>query len=98
MDIPIQIVTIMMGLPIICIQGSPEDFRNKFVLQSLKVAFIIVNSADPDEMQITKLPFEGFPVYKRFIPQFQMSSSKFYHWGQKWPVQWVKCLGLLGKA
>ena len=48
MDFPIQIATIMMGLSITCFKGSQEDFPKKYVLQSLKVAFIIVNSADPD--------------------------------------------------
>ena len=57
MDFPIQIATIRMGLSIICFKGSQVDFPNKYVLQSLKVAFIIANSADPNEMQITKLPF-----------------------------------------
>ena len=52
------------------------DFPTKYVLQSLKIAFIIANSADPDEMQITKLPFLGFPVHKGFIPLYQTSSIK----------------------
>ena len=43
---------------------SQVDFHDKYVLQSLKIAFIIANSADSDEMKITKLPFDGFPVYK----------------------------------
>ena len=38
-------------------KGSQVDFRNKLVLQSLKIAFIIANSADPDKKQITKLQF-----------------------------------------
>ena len=74
-DFPIQIATIRMRLSIICLKGSQVDFRNKWVLQSLNIAFIIVNSADPREMlQTTKLPFEGFRVYKGFIPHYQMSS------------------------
>ena len=53
MDFPIR-----MGLSIICFKGSQVDFCNKYVLQWLKIAFIIANSADSDEMQITKLvPF-----------------------------------------
>ena len=56
------------------IRGHTQvDFPNKYVLQSLKIAFIIANIADPDEMQITKLPFKGFPVYKGIIPHYQMS-------------------------
>ena len=57
MYFPIQIGTIRIGLSIICLKRSEVDFRNKYVLQSLKIAFIIANSADPDEMQITQLPF-----------------------------------------
>ena len=34
---------------------SQVDFTNKFVLQSLNIAFIIANSADPNEMQQTTL-------------------------------------------
>ena len=73
-DFPIQIATIRMGLFIICFKGSQVDFTNKCVLQSLNIAFIIANSADPDEMQqTTKLSLEWFPVYKEFIPHYQMS-------------------------
>ena len=35
-----------------CFKGSQVDFPNKYVLQSLKITFIIANNADPDEMQI----------------------------------------------
>ena len=42
-----------MGLSIICFKGSQVDFPNERVLQSLNIAFIIANSADPDEMQQT---------------------------------------------
>ena len=49
-----------MGLSIIYLKGSQVDFPNKCVLQSQNIAFIIANSADPDEMQqTTKLPFYG---------------------------------------
>ena len=66
-----------MGLFIICFKGSQVDFPNRCVLQSLNIIFIIANSADPDEMQqTTELPFQGFPVYKGFIPHYQMSSIK----------------------
>ena len=63
MDFTIQIATIRMGLSIICFKRSQVDFCNKYVLQSMKIAFIIANSPDPNEMQITKLSFKGFPVY-----------------------------------
>ena len=67
----IQIAT----LSIICFKVSQVDFPNKCVPQSLNIAVIVANSADPDEMQqTTKLPFQGFPVYKGLIPHFQTSS------------------------
>ena len=73
----IQIATIRMGLSIICFKGSQVVFPNKCVLQSLNIEFIIANSADTDEMQqSTKLPFQGFPVYKGFTPHYRMSSIK----------------------
>ena len=76
-DFPIQIATIRMRLSIICFEGSQVDLSNTCVLQSMNIAFIIANSADPDEMQqITKLSFQAFPVYKGFILHYQMSSIK----------------------
>ena len=55
-------------------KGTQLDLPNKCVLQSLNVAFI-ANSADPDGIQeTTKLPFQGCPVYKGFIPNYQTSS------------------------
>ena len=76
-DFPIQIATIRMVLSITCFEGSQVDLPNICVLQSLNIAFIIANSADPDEMQqTTKLPFQGFPINKGFIPYYQMSSIK----------------------
>ena len=66
-----------MGLSIICFEGSQVDLPNKCVLQSLNITFIIANSAYPDEMQqSTKLPFQGFSVYRGFIPHYQISSIK----------------------
>ena len=44
-----------MVLSIICFKGSQVDLPNKCVLQSLNIALIIANSADPDEMQQTTL-------------------------------------------
>ena len=74
---PIKIATIRIGLSIICFKGSQIDFPNKCALQSLNIAFSIANSADPDEMQqTTKLHFQGFPVFKAFIPHYQMSPIK----------------------
>ena len=70
---PIQIAT----LSILCFKVSQVDFLYKCVLQYLNIAFIIANNADPDEMQqTTKLSFQGFPVYKGFIPHYQTISIK----------------------
>ena len=61
--------TIRIGLSIIYFKGSQVEFPNKCVLQSLNTAFIIANSADPDEIQqTTKLPFQGFSLYKGLFP------------------------------
>ena len=63
MDFPINIATIRMGLSIICFKGSQVDFPDKCVLQSLNIAFIIANSADPDKMQQTT--FSGVSSIQR---------------------------------
>ena len=47
--------TIRRGLSIICFKGSQADFPNKCVFQSLNIAVIIANKADPDEMKQTTL-------------------------------------------
>ena len=47
MDFPIQIATIRKGLSTICFKGSQVDFHKNM---SLYIAFIIANSAGPDEM------------------------------------------------
>ena len=49
LDGKILITTIRMGLSIIYFKGSQVDFPNKHVLLSLNIAFIIANSADPNE-------------------------------------------------
>ena len=67
-DFPIQIATIRTGLSIICFKGSQVDFPNICVLQSLNIAFIIANSAGPDEMQ------QFSKLYKGVIPHYQMST------------------------
>ena len=75
-DFPNKCVLQSLNIALI-IEGSLVDFPNKCVLQSLNIAFIIANSADPDEMQqTTKLPCQGFQVYKGFIPHYQRSSIK----------------------
>ena len=89
-----QIATIRMGLSIICFKVSQVDFHNKYVLQSLKIGYIIANSVDSDEMNITKLLFEGFSSIQRV---YSSLSDEFYQVMPlgpkelKWPVQWIKC-------
>ena len=49
---------------------SQVDFPNKYVLQSLNIAFIIANSADPGEMQHyqTTVLLWGFQHTKGLFP------------------------------
>ena len=65
MDFPIQIATIRMGFSFICFKGSKADFPNKYVLQSLNIAFIIANSADPNEMQYWQTTLLGVSSIQR---------------------------------
>ena len=67
-DFLIQITT----LSILCFKVSQVDFPNKCVLQSLNIAFIIANSADPDEMQQTTL--SGVSSIQRIYFPYQTSS------------------------
>ena len=48
-----------MGLSIICFQGSQVDFPNKYVLQSLNIAFIIANNADTGDIQHCQTNIQG---------------------------------------
>ena len=52
MDFPINIDTISMGLPILYFKGPEVEVLNYDVFLSLKVVFILANSADPEEMQV----------------------------------------------
>ena len=72
MDFPIQIKAIRMRLSIIYIlRGHRNKFPNYVAFQSLRIVFILENSADPDEMQysaafhlglhcFSQYPFRGF--------------------------------------
>ena len=75
MDFPIYIDTISIELPIVYFKGSQVNFLNYDVFLSLKIVFILVKSADPDEMQhyaafylglhcLPKYPFRGFQKTK----------------------------------
>ena len=75
MDFPIQMNTIWMGLSIIYFKGSQVEISNNYVLQSLKIIFILANSADTDEMPhlaafhlclhcLSKYPLRGFQYTK----------------------------------
>ena len=48
---------------------SQVDFPNKCVFQTLNIAFIIANSADPGEMQqTTRLPFRVLSIKMNYSP------------------------------
>ena len=75
-----------MGLSIICFKGSQVDFPNQYVLQSLNIAFIIANRADPDEMQhyqttllgVSSIQRVSFPLSDEFdqvMPKWQSNGS-----------------------
>ena len=51
-----------------CFKGSQVGYPNKYVLQSLNIAFIIANSGNPDDMQQTT------KLYIVLIPHYQMIS------------------------
>ena len=71
-NFPIKIAT----FPIVCLKVSQVDFPNKCVLQSLYIAFIIANSADPDErQQTTKLPFQSFQYSNDLLPILRQVQS-----------------------
>ena len=71
-----HIDTISMGLPILYFKGSHVDFfLNNDVFLSLNVVLILLNSADPHEIQLyaafhmglhclPKYSYRGFPEYK----------------------------------
>ena len=70
MDFLIHINTISMGLPILYFNGHRKKL-NHYVLLSLKVALILANNEDPNEMQhyaafhlvlqcLPEYPFRGF--------------------------------------
>ena len=78
MDFPIHIATICLRLPIVYFKRSQVEFWNYEVLLSLKVVFILANTADPDEMQhnaafhlglhcLLKYQFRGFQYTKESI-------------------------------
>ena len=68
---------------ILCFKVTQVDFPNKCVLQSLNIAFIIANSADPGVMQqTTKLPFQGFPVYKGLFPIIRRVQTSNAPWSE----------------
>ena len=65
-----------MGLSIKCFKGSWVEFPNRYVLQSLNIAFIIASSADPDERQhYQTILFKGFQYTKGIFP----ISDEFNH-------------------
>ena len=70
-----NISTISMGLPIVRLKGSQAEFLKYDIFLSLKIVFIIANSAGLDEMRhyaafhlgfhcLQKYPFRGFQYTK----------------------------------
>ena len=51
MEFSIKFVTVKSGWSIICIKGSQVIISKNIVFLSLKIDFVLANSADPDEMQ-----------------------------------------------
>ena len=50
MDFPITFDTFKSGWAIVYIEGSQHNFPNNSIFLSLKIVFVLANSADPDEM------------------------------------------------
>ena len=74
-SLPIHINTRSMDVSILHIRGPRKNFLNYGVFLPFKIVLILVNSADPDEMQhytafyqglhcLPKNPFRGFQYTK----------------------------------
>ena len=84
-----------MGLSIICFKGSQKGFPNKYVLQSLNIAFIIENSADPDEMQRCQTTLLGVSSIQRVNSPLSEEFKKVICLGLfRRGKQFSPCLGL----
>ena len=75
-----------MGLSI-GFKGSHIDFPNKYVLQSLNIAFIIANSVVPGERQHYQTILLWVSSIQRVYPPLSDEFNQGMSLGQKWPVQ-----------
>ena len=78
-----------MGLFIIWFKWTQVDFRNKYILQSLKTAYIIANSADwwNADYQTTLL---GVSSIQRVYTHYQISYAPNFE-----KVEGAYCFGLV---
>ena len=61
-----QIYTIRIAFPLYILRGHMLKFPNNYVLHSLKIVFILANSAGPDEM----LHFAVFHLGLHCLPRY----------------------------
>ena len=65
-EFPVKLDTVKSGWPIVYIEGSQAIISKNVIFLSLKIDFILGNSADPDEMPRNAafhLGFHGLPKY-----------------------------------
>ena len=87
MEFPLQFDTVKSGWSIVYIEGSQVIISKNILFFSLKVDFVLANSADPDEMPhyvafhlsfhcLQKYRFKGFWSIKRAnLPIKQITAS-----------------------
>ena len=69
----IDLHVLSMGLSILYFKGSHVYYFNYNAFQSLNVVFILVNSADPDEMQ----HYASFHLGLRYLPKYQFGCFQY---------------------
>ena len=86
MELPIKFDTVKSGWSIVYIEGSQVIISKNIEFLSLKIDFVLANSADPDEMPhyaafhlglhcLPKYMFLGFLVHKGLIVHLHISLS-----------------------
>ena len=68
MELPIKFDTVKSGWPIVYIEGSQAIISKNVIFLSLKIDFILANSADPDEMS----PYAAFHLGLHGLPKYLM--------------------------
>ena len=61
------------GWSIVYIEGSQVTIKKKIVFLSLKIGFVLANSADPDEM----LHYAAFYLGLHCLPKYQFRGFRF---------------------